>query len=72
MKIIFNAFVSLFLVGTLNAQLPNVPAEEVGMSTDRLQRISELSQAYVDNDRVASIVTMVARNGKIVYFDAFW
>ena len=63
--------ISLFFGMPLFAQLPTVTAEEVGMSSSRLERITALSKDYVDSDRVASIVTMVARQGKVVYFDAF-
>ncbi|MCZ6619533.1 MAG: serine hydrolase [Gammaproteobacteria bacterium] len=45
-------------------------AESVGMSTERLARITELSQRYVDEGKLAGVLTMVARNGKIVHFEA--
>ena len=33
--------------------------------------ISDLSKRYVDDGMVATITTMVNRNGKIVYFESF-
>ena len=63
--------ISLLFGIPLFAQLPTVTAEEVGMSSSRLERITTLSKDYVESNRVASIVTMVARQGKVVYFDAF-
>ncbi len=39
------------------------------MSTDRLTRIGTLMQAYVDQEAIAGSVTLIARKGKIVYFE---
>ena len=49
---------------------PLVAAEKVGMSTERLAGISQLGQRYVDEKKLAGIVTLVARDGKIVHFEA--
>ena len=35
--------------------------ESVGMSSDRLQRINAFVQEYIDADRIAGAVTLVAR-----------
>jgi CubicO group peptidase (beta-lactamase class C family) len=45
-------------------------AEEVGLSTERLQRITEVVRRYIDAKNVAGAVTLVARRGKIAYFEA--
>ncbi len=50
--------------------LPSVKAERQGFSTERLQRITEVTQEYVDEGKLAGVITMVARNGKIVHFEA--
>ena len=50
--------------------LPTSKAERVGMSAERLDRITQMTQQYVDEGRVAGVVTMVARNGKLVHFEA--
>lgn len=42
----------------------------VGMSADRLALIGPVMQGYVDRGEVAGAVSLVARNGKIVYEDA--
>ena len=44
--------------------------EKVGMSTDRLARIGKRMQEYIDQNKVAGTVTLVARHGKIVNFEA--
>lgn len=45
--------------------------ESVGMAAERLARINPVMQSYVDQGELAGIVTMVARNGKVVHFEKF-
>ena len=52
------------------AGLVEAPASEAGMSSERLNRVTALSQRYVDEDKLAGVVTLVARDGKIVHFEA--
>jgi CubicO group peptidase (beta-lactamase class C family) len=51
-------------------QLPTAKAENVGMSSERLARLPEGMKALVDNGKLAGVVTMVSRHGKVVEFDA--
>jgi CubicO group peptidase (beta-lactamase class C family) len=53
------------------ANLPTVRPELVGLSTERLGRIGELMQKYVDEGRLGGAVTLVARNGKVAYLQSF-
>src|SRR5215467_11660425 len=59
---------------TLVAATPGVPsiskAEEVGMSTERLARIHDAVLKHVEAKDVAGAVALVARRGKIVYFES--
>jgi hypothetical protein len=50
--------------------LPTARAEDVGMSTERLTRITGLARRYVDEGKLAGSVTMVARHGKVVHYEA--
>ena len=43
--------------------------EDVGISTERLEHIRPAMQGYVDDGRMAGILTVVARRGKIVHFE---
>ena len=62
--------VTLFLSGTLNAQsLTRDRPEAVGMSTERLARVSAVLRGYVDRGEVAGAVALIARHGRIVYMD---
>lgn len=45
--------------------------EEVGMSTERLDRLSKVLEQYVEDGKMAGNVTLIARKGKIVYHKAF-
>lgn len=45
-------------------------AEEVGMSTERLNRINDVMQRHIDAGTIQGAVTGVARRGKIVHLEA--
>jgi CubicO group peptidase (beta-lactamase class C family) len=57
---------------TLSAQadLPFAKAETVGMASKRLERINAFIKDYIDTNQIAGAVTLVARKGKIVHFEA--
>ena len=42
----------------------------VGMSATRLQRLHAFIQDYIDSNRIAGAVTLVARRGQVVHFEA--
>jgi CubicO group peptidase (beta-lactamase class C family) len=50
--------------------LPTASAESEGMSAERLSRLSAGMKELVDNGRLAGVVTMVSRHGRVVEFDA--
>ena len=50
---------------------PAATPESVGLSAERLQRLHAGMQQYVDQGRVAGIVTYVARNGRVVDLQAY-
>jgi CubicO group peptidase (beta-lactamase class C family) len=54
----------------LAESLPTAPPESVGMSSDRLALIAPAVNAYIDRGDIAGAVTLVARRGKIVHFEA--
>jgi CubicO group peptidase (beta-lactamase class C family) len=51
--------------------METVQPESMGFSSQRLGRINRVMQQYVDEKKLAGMVTLVARNGKIVHFDKF-
>lgn len=44
--------------------------EDVGMSADRLQRVSAHLQRYIDAGEISGAVSLVARRGKVVHYQA--
>ena len=46
-------------------------AEDVGMSSERLERLLQELQEYVDDKRLAGAVVLVTRHGKVVIHEAF-
>ncbi len=51
--------------------LPVATPESVGVSSKRLEKISQAMQAEVEQKRLPGAVVMVARKGKLVYAQAF-
>jgi CubicO group peptidase (beta-lactamase class C family) len=58
------------VAATPDSGLPRVAPEKVGMSSERLARIAPAMQKYIDQQLVPGTVSIVARNGKVVYFEA--
>ena len=52
-------------------RLPLAVPEEVGLSSERLMRIGEVFQDYVDQGRIAGAVGLVLRHGRLAYVDAW-
>src|SRR5579864_2827580 len=52
------------------AELPIGKPEDVGMSSARLKRIRPVMQRYIDNKAVPGLVILIARRGRVVYFEA--
>ena len=72
MKIKKSLFLIFFIACNLTfAQFEKVDPELVGVSSERLNRISEISKNYVSQGKVPGIITMIARKGKLIYFEAF-
>ena len=70
MKILFAAFGLALTMSVGAADLAERDADTVGMSADRLERITALTQRYVNEGKLAGVVSLVARDGAIVHFEA--
>jgi CubicO group peptidase (beta-lactamase class C family) len=70
-----HALVVAFLIAAaILAQAASLPAakpNEVGLSAERLDRLSRVMQEYVDQGKVAGMVTLIVRQGKVPHFKAF-
>jgi CubicO group peptidase (beta-lactamase class C family) len=68
-RLVFPLLVLLAAVaaGALEVAQP----EDVGMSSERLNRLSNALQEYIDNDQLGGAVVLVLRRGKVVFHEAF-
>ena len=48
-----------------------IAPEEVGVSSARLNRIGKAMQSYVDERKLAGLITMIARRGQVLHFECF-
>ena len=55
---------------TATLELPQATPEDVGMSGERLNKVSDVVQEFIDAGRIQGAVVGVARRGKVVYFQA--
>ena len=51
--------------------LPSASPESVGLSTERLERVNRVMNDYVDRGRVAGVVTLIARHGKVAHLQSY-
>ena len=65
---------------TVLVPVPGLPAdvlpraqrpEDVGFSTERLARLTRITQEHVEAGRLPGAVILIARQGKIAYFESF-
>src|SRR5581483_4607978 len=62
-------FLALTVVA-IAQDLPTAKPESVGLSSERLERISSVVQHDIDDKRIAGAVTLVVRHGKVAWFKA--
>jgi CubicO group peptidase (beta-lactamase class C family) len=68
----FIVFLLVLLVNTAVAdEIKTVKPEDVGLSTARLARISNMMRTDIDEKKIAGAVVLVARHGKIAYLESF-
>ncbi len=71
-RLIVLASAAFLLVSpALPLEAPDVRPESVGLSSERLERLRAAMQQYVDEGRVAGLVTYVARGGEVVHLEAY-
>ena len=56
---------------TVYEGLPRAVPEDVGMSTSRLERIAPVMQRWVDDGKIPFVLTMIAREGRLVHFEKY-
>ena len=70
MKPIF-LLVSCLLTASVFAQLPIAQPEAAGFDSERLETMRRIVRGFVDDRLHAGIITLVARDGKIVDFQTY-
>src|SRR5580698_8282885 len=70
---ILSAAFCLLISGAAFAEdpLPRAKPEQVGMSSERLARISAVLKADIEAGRIPGAVIAIARHGRLVMFDAY-
>ena len=63
-------FCLLTAVPLLAGSVPRGKPEESGMSTERLRRIHEAVERHIDAGEISGAVTIVARRGRLVHYEA--
>ncbi|HXY36113.1 MAG TPA: serine hydrolase domain-containing protein [Planctomycetaceae bacterium] len=53
------------------AEMPRVAPRDVGLSSEKLQKVKSIVQAQVDKKRIAGAVVLVARHGKVAFLESF-
>ena len=75
MKRLIVVLLLLALVGLASADgrksLSPAAPSEAGLSKERLDRIAEVMQKHIAENHIAGAIGLVARRGKIAYFDAW-
>src|SRR5712671_5622544 len=62
--------VVLLALSLTAAAVPHGKPEDVGFSSERLQRINETVQRYIDSGQITGAVTVVSRKGRVAHFEA--
>jgi CubicO group peptidase (beta-lactamase class C family) len=57
--------------GAAAQELPRATPEDVGLSSERLERISDVFSAYAEEGRLAGAVGMVIRHGRVAWTDSW-
>lgn len=56
---------------TNSGRLETAVAEEVGISSERIQRIEGMLKAAIEKDQIPGAVALIARDGKIIFHEAY-
>jgi CubicO group peptidase (beta-lactamase class C family) len=63
--------VSVMLLSGVLAREPQAAPESEGFSSERLARLGAVLRAEIDNGTLPGAVTLIARHGKVVHFEAY-
>jgi CubicO group peptidase (beta-lactamase class C family) len=69
--LLISAMLTLTSFTASGEPLPAANPEQVGLSSQRLERIGQLLKADVDKGKIPGVVAFVGRKGRAAYFEAF-
>lgn len=71
-RCVFSFILFCFISLSLYSQkLPATLPKEVGLSSERLNRIDKVLNDYVAKGKIPGVVALIARHGKVAYFKSF-
>ena len=70
-SLVILAFAFAFATRAAGADLATARPEDVGLSSSRLERLSAALGQYVERGELSGAVMLVARRGKVAYFESF-
>src|SRR2546425_2786029 len=71
MKTFLLALAFIVVVASAQAQLPRTSAKAAGFDPARIEVLHQTTKRFVDQSQHAGIITLLARNGKIVDFQTY-
>jgi CubicO group peptidase (beta-lactamase class C family) len=69
-RVVLGLFLLVVALPALAQGLPQGTPESAGLSSERLRRLTGALQRLIDDRRMAGSVTLIARGGKVVHFEA--
>lgn len=70
-RLLFLPILIAFTAQAMASGFEPAAPEDVGLSSERLERLTERLEAYVEDGELAGGVALVARRGRIAYLEAF-
>jgi hypothetical protein len=68
-SLLLPTLVAAGLAWPLLAETPTAKPEEVGLSAERLKRVTDLMHRHIDARTFSGAVTLVARRGRVAHFE---
>ena len=62
-------FVAVIALAVTAAAAPAGKSEDLGLSTERLQRIGQVFKRYIDEKQIAGGISVVTRKGRVAHFE---
>lgn len=70
-SLVVSAAVALSAAIAWAEALPSARPEQVGLSSERLDRVGQILRAEIEKGKLPGAVVLVARKGRIAYFESF-